>query len=429
MNKGTFVAAGTIVVSGLCVMTAGAPFSSPAAASRLAAGSATAKTKATTTLPTVTEIPPGTGEHGYPYDAAPQTPVIPEAPSIDLTAAGYAEEEFLMSGTTNIYQQSGLWLSNGKWNVSVAQSGVPYTTRLLVRYPTNPADFNGTVVVEWLNDTTGGDQDPVWAQVDNELVDNGFAYVGVTAQNAGMADLKTWDPARYGSLGDTGDGQSYDIFTQAAEVARADTDGLLGGLTPTEVIGTGDSQSAFRVDTYVNALQPLTHAFNGFLAVGRSAVDAPIGSGLLATGPIPSLVRTDNTAPFLEINTQGDIEELDAGLARQTANTDLRIWEVTGASHIDDHEAAYELETVYREQPNVAIPNCALGTPIEGTGTLLDGINQADDMPLYEVEDAGVAALQKWVTQGIAPPQPSSLSTTPLFGFDLVDTNQYGLAS
>ncbi len=174
-------------------------------------------------LPTVTEIPPGSGSHGYPYDAVPTTPSYPGAPTINLGHYGYVQREFLMSGTTNIYQQSGFWGSNGEWNVSVAQSNVPYTTRLLVRYPTNPAKFNGTVVVEWLNETTGGDQDPVWSEIYREVLSKGYAYVGVSAQTGSMVEDKTWDPERYGALGDSNDGQSYDIFSQAAEVARADT--------------------------------------------------------------------------------------------------------------------------------------------------------------------------------------------------------------
>ena len=214
--------------------------------------------------------------------------------------------------------------------VGLAEPTSPYTTRLLVRYPTNPAKFNGTVVFEWLNDTTGGDQDPVWAQLYNELINKGYAYVGVTAQRPGMKDLATWDPKRYGKLGDSNDGESYEIFTQAAEVVKADSATLLGGLTPKELIGTGDSQSAFRVDTYVNAIQPLTHAFNGFLAVGRGVTAAPIGEGLVAASPFPALIRTDNTAPFIQLNTQGDIEELDAAAARQPDNNYLRTWEVAG---------------------------------------------------------------------------------------------------
>jgi len=385
----------------------------------LVAGGASAAT-----LPTITPSPSGT--HGYPYAAA-----LP--PAINLSALGYAEHEYLMSGTTNIYNESGTWGSNGRWNVSVAQRNVPYTTRLLVRYPTNPAKFNGSVVVEWMNDTTGGDQDPIWAQMVNELTSAGFAYVGVTAQNAGMVDLKQWDAARYGSLGDTNDGQSYDIFTQAAQVVRADSATLLGGLTPKEIIGTGDSQSAFRVDTYVNAFQPLSHAYNAFIAVGRWAGAAPIGNGFVGL-PDPSLVRTDNTAPFIQVNSQGDIEQIGAAVARQPDNTDLRTWEVSGASHIDDHEGGYEVTEELLQQPSTisVIPACTLGTPVEGTGTPLDGVNQADNMPLWEVEDASLADLQTWLATGVsAPHEPSQLSVDPvLFGlFDLVPTNQYGLAS
>jgi hypothetical protein len=380
-------------------------------------------------LPTVSEISPGSGSHGYPYDAVPETPSVPGAPFVNLGEVGYAEREFTMSGGANVYKQSGIWSSNGKWGVSVSQADVPYTTRLLVRYPTNPTKFNGTVVFEWLNDTTGGDQDPVWAQLYNELIKKGYAYVGVTAQRPGMKDLAAWDPARYGKLGDSNDGESYEIFTQAANVIRADSATLLGGLTPKQLIGTGDSQSAFRLDTYVNAIQPLTHAFNGFLAVGRGATAAPIGEGLVSASPFPALIRTDNTTPFIQLNTQGDIEELDAAAARQPDNNYLRTWELAGASHIDAHEAAYETETIAREEPTVGVPSCTFGTPIEGTGTPLDGHNQTDNMPLFEVEDAAMAALQNWVTNGVQPAHSPQISTIPvLFGlYYLVNKNQYGI--
>ena len=169
------------------------------------------------------------------------------------------------------------------------------------------------------------------------VVSDGYAYVAVTAQTAGMADLKAWDPVRYGTLGDSNDGQSYDIFTQTAEVIKADSATLLGGLTP-KVIADGDSQSAFRLDTYVNAIQPLTHAFTAFLGVGRAVVAAPIGNGLVALARCPALIRTNNTAPFIQLNTQGDVLELQSGLARQPDNSDLRTWEVAGAAHIDAHE-------------------------------------------------------------------------------------------
>ena len=309
---------------------------------------------------------------------------------------------------------------------------MPYTTRLLVRYPASPAKFNGTVIFEWTNVTTGGDQDPVWSELGEEAVRQGYAWVGVTAQRAGMEDLVRWDPKRYAGLGDSNDDQSYSIFTQAAEAVKADSATLLGGLTPKKLIGTGDSQSAFRVDTYVNAFQPITDAFNGFIAIGRAVTAAPLGNGLIATSPFPADIRTNNTAPFIQLNTQGDIVELDAAAARQADNTDLRTWELPGASHIDAHEAAYELETIAREEPTVPIPQCIFGTPIEGTGTVLDGINQTNNMPLFYVEEAALMDMQNWLVNGTpAPHEPSQISTTPVyFGlYDLVNSNKYGVGN
>ena len=369
--------------------------------------------------PQVTEIPPGAGTHGYPYDAVPTTASFPGAPTINLASYGYAEREFTMAGTTSIYRQSGPWSSSGRWGVSVAQSNVPYRTRLLVRYPTDPAKFNGTVVVEWLNDTTGGDQDPVWSEIYSEVLSAGYAYVGVSAQTGSMNELRAWDSARYGSLGDSGDGQSYDVFSQAAQVLRADSATLLGGLVPRTVIGAGDSQSAFRVDTYVNAIQPVSHVFDGFLAIGRSVFAAPIGGGLVGFLPAPAYVRTDNTTPFIQINTEGDIEELGAALARQPDSNYLRTWELAGAAHIDLHEGLYEANTIQREEPQLTAPKCVFGV-------VSNGATQPDSMGVYQAEDAALAVLQKWITQGVQPPHGSPIATTPLF--NVVKRDQHGNA-
>ena len=402
--------AGTLVASMLALapgMAASAPL--PAPLRHLSSGP----------LPTVTQVPPGSGSHGYPYDAVPTTPSFPGAPTIHLAHYGYVEREFTMSGKTNIYQQSGFWGSNGVWNVSVAQSNVPYTTRLLVRYPANPAKFNGTVVVEWLNDTTGGDQDPVWSEIYREVLSRGYAYVGVSAQTGSMIEDKTWDAQRYGALGGTNDGQSYDIFSQAAQVVRADAGNLLGGLHPTTVIGAGDSQSAFRVATYYNAIQPLSHAFDGFLAIGRGVLAAPIGSGLVAFSPFPALIRTDVATPFLQIETEGDIEELGFAFARQPDNSDLRTWELAGAAHIDLHEGQYEAGTILRENPQLTAPQCVFGV-------MANGATQPDNMGVFELEDSALIAMRKWITQGVAPPSGNQIATTPLF--NIVERDQYGNA-
>ena len=185
------------------------------------------------------------------------------------------------------------------------------------------------------------------------------------------------------------------------------------------MIGSGDSQSAFRLATYYNAIQPLSHAFDGFLAIGRGVLAAPIGTGLVAFSPFPALIRTDNAAPFLQIETEGDIEELGFAFARQPDNAHLRTWELAGAAHIDLHEGLYEGATIQREAPQLTPPNCVFGVPFNG-GTL------PDNMGVFELEDSALIAMRKWITQGVAPPSGNQIATTPFF--NIVERDQYGNA-
>jgi hypothetical protein len=58
-----------------------------------------------------------------------------------------------------------------------------------------------------------------------------------------------------------------------------------------------------------------------------------------------------------------------------------------------------------------------------------DGINQVNNMPLFEVEDAALVALQNWLTQGTQPPHSPRISTTLFFFvYDVVQRDQYGNA-
>ncbi len=57
----------------------------------------------------------------------------------------------------------------------------PYRTRILVRRPTDPARFNGTVVVEWMN-VSAGESAPDWDYLNPMLMRDGYAYVAVSAQ-------------------------------------------------------------------------------------------------------------------------------------------------------------------------------------------------------------------------------------------------------
>ena len=57
-----------------------------------------------------------------------------------------------------------------------------YKTRMLVRRPADPRKFNGTVVLEWYNVTTGQDIDFNYGAAHEYLLRNGYAIVAVSAQ-------------------------------------------------------------------------------------------------------------------------------------------------------------------------------------------------------------------------------------------------------
>ena len=150
--------------------------------------------------------------------------------TLNLADYGYVENEFLISGFANIYSKKGKWNTDGKWNTKIAKSAVPYTTRMLVRRPQSAADFNGMVVIEWLNNTAFMDVDVIWAQSHKELIRSGYAWIGLSTQTLGVNALKAWDEERYETLRLTTDALSYDIFSQAAKAVRIQSDYLLGGL-------------------------------------------------------------------------------------------------------------------------------------------------------------------------------------------------------
>ena len=74
----------------------------------------------------------------------------------DLEPHGYEQVEFFFRGEAKSYENVGPITPDGKWNVTPVDSEI-YKTRMIIHRPTNPDDFNGTVLVEWMNVTGGVD--------------------------------------------------------------------------------------------------------------------------------------------------------------------------------------------------------------------------------------------------------------------------------
>lgn len=326
-----------------------------------------------------------------------------------LAEAGYVEREFVASGTATAYAPLAPLTGDGRWSFA-ADGTAPYRTRVLVRYPADPAAFSGTAVLEWLNVSGGVDANPNYASVEAELLRAGHAWVGVSAQLIGVQGgpvlvaapgtealagkgLKLLDPARYASLAHPGDGFSFDIVTQVARALRRGTPAL-GGLRPQRLLAAGESQSALALTTYYNGVQPLTEAFDGFFVHSRAAFALPlVGPGQYADlvaglSSIPTILRTDRSEPALVLQAEGDVVGiLNSVAARQADSATLRLWEVAGTAHADAHLLG----------PIADALDC--GMPI-------------NDGPLHVVAKAALRGLDDWVRSGVLPAAAPRLELT-----------------
>ncbi|RJQ74410.1 MAG: hypothetical protein C4519_16950 [Desulfobacteraceae bacterium] len=105
----------------------------------------------TVTGPIPVSVPLGDASHDYPQMAT----------QLDLAAYSYVEEEFFMQGTATRYDAPRRPIAVPPATAPAAElSSHPYKTRMIVRRPVAQKDFNGIVIVEWLNVTSGYNRMP-----------------------------------------------------------------------------------------------------------------------------------------------------------------------------------------------------------------------------------------------------------------------------
>ena len=343
--------------------------------------------------------------------------------TFDAAPAGYVVQEFFLAGSARAYRWAG-----GVAGSHAEEAGLaPYRTRIVVARPASPAHFNGTVVVEWLNVSAGTDGAPDWTYTHRELLRKGFAYVAVSAQKVGidgspmgipgLPPLKKADPARYAVLNHPGDAYAYDIFSQAARTVREGK--VLGPLKPKSVIATGESQSAAFLTTYVNAVDPISHAFDGYLIHSRFGGMSPLDGDIMtsmatrASAPLVAVpIRADVRVPVLMFITETDLMTPNYGYlaARQSDAPHIRTWEVAGTAHAD----SYTLAAGAIDTGHIPIEQLAQAyAPVDNIlgMKLTQRMNSAPQH--HYVMQAALASLDRWVRTGKAPPQGAPLSVAP----------------
>ncbi len=350
------------------------------------------------------------GKHGWPFGAY----------FGDMGKIGYIEEEYFLEGDARRYAPVGALTEDGRWTVMPAPDTAAYKTRILVRRPRNPGDFNGTVVVEWTNVTSGF----ALNVCEPRGLYGGFAYVSVASQRVGVhgyaatgnpmglveMGLVQWDPQRYAGLHIPSDNYSYDIFTQAARAIgpnrKLSGPDPMGGLKVRKLIAAGASQSGFRLISYANGVQPLESAFDAIMPIicaGNASPfveelePVPSGADAKAAGHrivrIPAKVRDDLSTPVMEINTQ---TEALTYYPRRQPDTDRFVeWEVAGASHVP--EGGLDTRWLVRDGLGAILPPLPHQTI------------KASEVIYRPTIDAAIGHVHKWVNGGPPPPSQAKM--------------------
>ncbi len=364
-------------------------------------------------------------------------PTLLGTTSFNLSNVGYQQSEYFVSGFAKSYVNTKPLTSDGKWSVKVADQAY-FKTRIVVYRPTDPAKFNGTVIVEWLNISSGGDASSEWIMAHTELIRKGYAWVGVSAQKGGIDGgginyvglplfLKLLNPLRYITLSHPGDKYAYDIFSQAAKAVLQPalfSPNPLNGLQVKRAIAAGESQSADFMMTYVNAIAPRDKLFNGYFIHSRlhgaEDVAAPqtTGSSIDFAARAPVQVRNDLGVPVMMLQTETDLSVLGSYPDMQPDSPNFRLWEVAGAAHADNYVSNVGLGDLGND-PNVA----AVAENNSAVPILITCDKPINAGPQHWVVKAAISALDNWLRNGVPPAYADRLqfnATTHTFARDSV---------
>jgi len=234
-------------------------------------------------------------------------------PRMPMFEAGYVEEEYFISGNSNVYT----WDSNN--NPIVRTADAPYATRIIVRRPGKPAKFSGTVWVEFLNPTLAFDLDRMWQLHYAQILKDGDAWVGITSKPIAILALKNFDPVRYASLsmanplppaqqtcgrlpGEPGyssntsklyeNGLIWDIMSQLGAMLKSDNPQNPLGAPATTVYGEGWSQTGGYAYRYLS-----TFGSGAVLADGSRIFDGWLVGGPTGPSSINQCVSAPSTDP------------------------------------------------------------------------------------------------------------------------------------
>jgi hypothetical protein len=351
---------------------------------------------------------------------------------------GYTEEEYLLSGTANIYAHD---TSDA---VEIASQGNKYATRILVRRPIDARQFSGNVDIEIYNSTAGVDKDVEFIQSSPFLLRNGDIWIGITTATNAITALQDYDAgnntSRYSALNFTDNGLAWDAISQLGALLKTNQGaGFLRGFDVRRAYVMGESGSAQALVLYINDIHPLTRLthnapiYNGFIVSERFGSGEAFNSSNMPTAAAAAAFPTcdphlvlNSEVPIINLQTQNEIITDSEYCVRRADSSvpgnDFRLWEMAGAPHLTplvgkQDNAARDLEDT-----------SFVGATYECTHSF-----SQNDYPKQDFLQAALSDLYAWVDHNQAPPTAPRItltsSTPPAIVLDSYNNAEGGLRS
>jgi len=366
----------------------------------------------------VQEFPAGTPQTTATSTTGSTDPLV-AARALDPT---YVEKEFLVKGAASTYDGP----ITGP--VAVTATDVPYATRVLVRYPKDPAKFSGRVVVEPFNTSNNGtDLDVVWDMTAPLLQQRGDAWIGVTERTSAGQALEQADPTRYADINVPTNDVAWDVLAQVgAAVKGGGAQSPLPGLKPKYLYMAGYSQSG--VDTAGFAIGLAKHygtpagkpVYDGYFPAAHAASVTPLKAGTAVLPTFEYPVQTAVGVPVVNLEDQSGVEGFTAELP-ESAQALLGQKDYTNVSSASVRRAdSDKAGDQYRLYEVAGMPHAPGG----------DGgcAGPASTFPVAALARGTLSLLTRWVETGKKPPSAARIKMTEIAKVSKTAVDEHGNA-
>ncbi len=370
------------------------------------------------------------------------------AAQTDLSALGYVEEEYFLSGEAHTYDWAGT-----RRGVKVIAGPGKYVTRILVMRPRDAARFGGNVEVTVLNASLnvdfGGPTDFA------RMVKQGDVWIGITTKAVTANALKKFDPARYASLDwsnpappekrcanptmiptymaggkevlaamakagiksswpEYEDGLVWDMLGQLGLLLKSDQrSAILPGFAKPFVYMTGVSQSAIYIRTWIAGFHDRYRtadgnpAYDGYLGiVGPSMIRINQCADDVSLED-PSQKLTPPDVPFISISSEGEMWQ--ARYTRQpdafTRKGGIVSYVVAGSSHMAANVPGLTPDKLnFASIPDMMKAGAQFGAAASSS-KIVPGGAFANDFVWQPLQRGAFRNLEAWARKGIRPPR------------------------